>query len=235
MTTRYDILHFDDPLPVDRVVFALAPIDNFTGAIVRTSVTAKIESLDARALRNLSGMLVFANLEEQDSYQVEIDAEAAGYFNASRKIQRPLDDAPDSDRLRRIELYPLPSAAFTRETTVVRGVVHNDGEPVETATIGAILAQSSSDPEPQPDRPLDFSTLSDKRGAFALPLRLQDLTPGQVGVPTDWFWFCFRSEDLPERKLIRKVTDGAEHRFGMPIDLAEDDSQVDPVLLASSP
>jgi hypothetical protein len=228
-----EIRHFDDPLPIDRVAFAIAPIDSFTGAIVRGPVTAEIRTLGVRARRNLSGMLVFINLTEQDKYQVEIKAEVAGFFDVTREVTRPPNDASDIARLTSVQLHPLPTAPFTSETTLVRGVVQRDGEPLERAAIGAVVAKPEPDPGPQPDDALTFETLSDRRGAFVLPLRLPNQTPGQTGIPTASFWFRFRKTGLPELTMKRQVTDGSEHRFGMPIDLADDGSQVNPVLVPS--
>jgi hypothetical protein len=112
----FEIRHFDEPLPVDRVIFAIDPVDSFTGGTVRGPVEAEIKALGVRARRNLSGLLVFVNLDERPSYDVQIGAKAAGFFDVAIPVPRPADDASDDQRLRRIELHPLPTARFTHET-----------------------------------------------------------------------------------------------------------------------
>jgi len=39
---EFEIPRFDDPLPVDQVIFAIHPVDSFTGGTVRGSVEARI-------------------------------------------------------------------------------------------------------------------------------------------------------------------------------------------------
>jgi hypothetical protein len=222
---RFEIRHFDEPLPVDRVIFAIDPVDSFTGGTVRGPVTAEIEALGVRARRNLSGLLVFINLERRDKYQVEIKAEGAGFFDASREIDRPHDDAPDSDRLETVELHPLPTAAFTHETTRVRGVVHLGGEAIEGVQIEA------KERDLDPAKRQIFEGLSDRRGAFVLPLRLHPSNASPDSPPRAVFLFTFKHDEVPDRELQGNVVDGTAYRFGVPIELKE--SIVSPLLVPS--
>jgi len=224
--TRFEIRYLDDQPQNDEVAFALAPIDSFTGTIVKTAVTARIKATDQRARRNLSGMLVFVNLRDPDSdedlagtrFEIEVDARDAGYFNEMVDVAHPSEVALDDELLTIVPLFPKPESAFTNETTLVRGVVLQDGLPVDRATIGAI----ESETEPDPGDPLPFETRSSSRGAFVLPLRLSARTPGQAGVPSARFWFRFGTEDRPAaRQMAKEVTDGKPHRFEKPIDLAD--------------
>jgi hypothetical protein len=65
LMAEFEIRHFDEPLPVDRVIFAIDPVDSFTGGTVRGPLEAEIKALGVRARRNLSGLLVFVNLDER--------------------------------------------------------------------------------------------------------------------------------------------------------------------------
>ncbi len=73
---------------------------------------------------------------------------------------------------------------------------------------------------------------SDSRGAFVLPLRLPPQTPRQVGVPKATFWFRFGTAAEPAaRQFAEEVTDGKQHRFEKPIDLADGQARTGPNLL----
>ena len=165
-----------------------------------------------QARRNLSGLLVFINLDERPDYDVQIEARAAGYFDVdAERVPRPADDASDDQRLRRIALQPLPSAPFTHETTLVRGVVLRAGAPLAGARIEAV--------EKDLVIPTVFDSRSDPRGAFVLPLRLTPSTPALDNQPTATFVFTFKAKGLPNRKLQATVVDGTAYRFAMPVEL----------------
>jgi hypothetical protein len=227
MTVRRDILRMDEPLPVDRVVFAIAPVDAHTGRIVRGPVTGRIPALGARARCNLSGMLVFVNLDAQAEYVVEIRAEPAGYFDVSETVPRPPDGASDIQRLRTVVLRRLPSAAFGGETTVVRGVVRLNGAPLDNAGVQA--REQGLLPGP----PTVFETRGDRRGAFALPLRLHPSNAGPGGPPSAVFDFTFQAEGQTDRVIPQSVTDGQAYRFGVPIEMSAT-ATVSPLLLVAS-
>ena len=124
---EFEIPRFDDPLPIDRVIFAIRLVDSFTGGTVRGPVEARIKALGVRARRNLTGLLVFVNLDTRPTYDVQIEARAAGFFDVDISVPRPADDASDAQRLQPVQLQPLPTAPFTHETTLVRGVVVRAG------------------------------------------------------------------------------------------------------------
>jgi hypothetical protein len=227
MTDRRDILRMDDPLPLDRVVFAIAPVDAYTGRIVRGPVTARIPALGARARHNLSGMLVFVNLDAQAEYLVEIRAEPAGYFDVKEPVPRPPDGASDAQRLRKVVLRRLPSTAFGGEATVVRGVVHLNGAPLDNAVVQATELGLS------PAKQTVFETRSDRRGAFALPLRLHHSNAGPGGPPSAVFDFTFQAKGWPDRVIKKLVTDGRAYRFGVPIEMSATATVSPPLLVAS--
>jgi hypothetical protein len=206
---EFEIRHFDEPLPIDRVIFAIDPVDSFTGGTVRGPVEAEIKALGVRARRNLSGLLVFVNLDERPTYDVQIKAKAAGFFDVAIAVPRPADDASDDQRLRRIELQPLPTAPFTHETTLVRGVVLRAGAAMADVRIEAVEKGLSA--------PTVFGSRSDPRGAFVLPLRLTSITPALDSQPSGTFVFTFKADGLPDRELEATVVDGTAYRFEKPI------------------
>ena len=218
---RFEIRRFDDLLPVDRVIFAIRPVDSFTGGTVRGPVTAEIEALGVAARRNLSGMLVFLNLDERPTYDVQIKARAAGFFDVGTTVLRPADDATDDQRLKQIELQPLPTAPFTNETTLARGVVHRAGVAIAAVQIKAVEKDLVTPPV--------FSSRSDPRGAFVLPLRLTPSIPTLDSQPHATFIFTFIASGLPERELQANVVDGTAYRFALPIELQ--DPIVSPLLV----
>ena len=218
----FEIRRFDDPLPVDRVIFAIRPIDSFTRGTVLGPVEARIKALGVRARRNLSGLLVFVNLEERPAYDVRIEARAAGYFDVDIPVPRPADDASDAQRLQPVELQPLPTAPFTHETTLVRGVVVRAGAAIADVGIEA-LEQGLVDPV--------FRSRSDPRGAFILPLRLAPSGASPDVQPSAAFVFTFKAEGLPDRQLPGTVVDGTAYRFGLPVELQ--DPVVSPLLVPS--
>lgn len=219
----FDIRRFDEPLPVDRVIFAIRPVDSFTGGTVRGPLEAEVKALGVRARRNLSGLLVFVNLDERPSYDVQIKAKAAGFFDVAIQVPRPPDSASDNERLRQVELQPLPTSPFTHETTLVRGVVWREGAPVADVRIEAV--------EKGPVTAQVFGSRSDQRGAFVLPLRLTPDTPAIDTQPSATFAVTFVADGLPDRKLEVPVVDGTAYRFAMPIELK--DPVVSPLLVPS--
>jgi hypothetical protein len=221
--TGFEIPRFDDPLPFDRVIFAIRPVDSFTGGTVRRSVEARIKALGVRARRNLSGLLVFVNLEERPTYDVQIEARAAGFYNVAISVPRPADDVSDAQRLQPVQLQPLPTAPFTHETTLVRGVVVRAGAAISDVRIEGV-EQGLVDP-------MVFRSRSDSRGAFVLPLRLAPSNASPDSQPSAAFVFTFKADGLPDRRLPAKVVDGTAYRFGVPVELQ--DPVVSPLLVPS--
>jgi hypothetical protein len=219
----FEIRRFDEPLPLDRVIFAIRAVDSFTGGTVRGPLRAQIAALGVQARRNLSGLLVFINLDERPNYDVQIEARAAGYFDVDVTVPRPADDASDDQRLRRIALQPLPTAPFTHETTLVRGVVLRAGAPLAGARIEAV--------EKDLVIPTVFGSRSDPRGAFVLPLRLTPSTPALDNQPTATFVLTFKADGLPDRELQATVVDGTAYRFATPVEVQ--DPAVSPLLVPS--
>jgi hypothetical protein len=220
---EFEIPRFDDPLPVDRVIFAIRPVDSFTGGTVRGSVEARIKALGVRARRNLTGLLVFVNLDARPTYDVQIEARAAGFFDVDISVPRPADDASDAQRLQPVQLQPLPTAPFTHETTLVRGVVARAGAAIADVRIEAV--------EQGLVNPTVFRSRSDPRGAFVLPLRLAPSNASPDSQPSAAFVFTFKADGLPDRELPATVVDGVGYRFGVLVELQ--DPVVSPLLLPS--
>lgn len=230
---RFEVRHLDENPKIDEVIFAILPVDRFTGTVVKRGISAKIQGADHRPRRNLSGMLVFLKRGDSDvpgtSYKVDVEAEDAGYFDQVVDVVYPAGEHPPDDAfLNVVNLIPTPKAAFTNETTLVRGVVRQGGLALAGATISAV--ESLIEPDPGVDLP--FETRSDQKGGFVLPLRLEKRTPGQAGVPSATFWFRFGTAlDPAARQLDVQVTDGRPHRFQDPIDLNPVGGGPDPTLV----
>jgi hypothetical protein len=211
VTPRRFEIAFDEELPKDEVLVAVAPIDSFTGRIVQGHVDVHIEGLYQRPIRNFSGMLVFlkpkttrADGEEtspqtdQEKYEISVTAEAAGYFDPDPAVFEPpvSDDGSDSTIQRRVDvpLLRLPSFPVPEETTLVSGVIVRGDEPLTGARIwvelpAGLVPRGSASPKP-------FETRSYRRGAFALALR----------VPA---W----EENMDSTvKVVLHVEEGADHR-----------------------
>lgn len=204
-----------DPPRVDNIVVAVAPVDAFTGEIVRDNVVAWLDGLNTRPVRNISGLLVFLNLPARPFYLVNVSASNAGYFDPSRKpFIPPAPTDPDAARKRRLDfpLYRHPSTSIDPDTTAVAGMLVDGGQPVDAARVWAELPPGSAAPgvvlKP-------FETRSSTSGSFLLPLRLPAAAAtGPVSVQ-----FRFR-KGLKQRDLARDVNEGRFHSFERPIDLA---------------
>lgn len=203
---------------IDRVTVAVAPVDAFSGEIVQRGVTAKIkdpvtgEYLPFKPIRNLSGLLVFINLEGQPNYTIEVDAGEAGYFAPDVSVfVPPLPNDPNADQKRRhqVTLFRRPDFAFAEATTLVRGVIKRGPDAVAGASIWA-------DPL-QPGNPPPFETQSSAKGDFGLPLRLPTLAPGEVPGPVNVSLHFRQGPD--QRDLVRPISDGRTHIFEESIDL----------------
>jgi hypothetical protein len=222
MPHSFDI-HFDDNLPIDNVVVAVAPVDAFSGRLVSAGIEVHIEGLPNRPRRNLSGMLVFVNLPRQSLYRVILSAEKAGYFDPEPLDFVPPDnDDPEFAKKRRLDvpLHRLPSAAIDTDATTVAGLLVRvtqpaSGEvrvPVAGALVWAELPISAF--PPGTSSPNHFETLTDKRGAFALRLRL----PVDAATAPMPIKFYFR-DGADQRDLEGSVNEGKFHGFEKPIDL----------------
>jgi hypothetical protein len=210
MSHSFDI-HFE-PAHVDTVTFAIAPFDAFTGQIVSEGVEASVNGIPIRPIRNRSGLLVFINLPAQPQYQFSVRAAAAGYFDPPPQTFTP-PGANDPDwaekRRKNLALTPLPSSHFPEATTLVRGVVVRGADAVAGATVKLEPLEGGS----------EFETRTADRGAFALPLRLPPLLPGEDEAPVPITLHVKEAGD--ERVLTRQVSAGTSYRFADPINLAD--------------
>ena len=204
-----------DNTRIDRVTVAVAPVDAFSGEIVRRSVTAKLkdpvtgEYLPFKPIRNLSGLLVFINLDDQPNYTIEVDAGKAGYFKPVVSVFVPPQPADaDQNRRHEVPLFRRPDFAFGEATTLVRGVIKRGPDGVEDARIWADPLLAGNPP---------FETQSGARGAFVLALRLPKLAPNNVPGPVD-VTLKF-SEGADQHEFVRPIDDGRTHIFEDPIDL----------------
>lgn len=218
MARRYAVAFDDDP-PIDKVVFAVAPIDAFSGRVVLHGVDARIQGLPDRPIRNRSGLLVFVNLPDRPKYTVHVTAEAAGYFDPALSDFVPESPAevPLREQQRRLDVLLLrrPTFAFDEQTTLVSGVVLRGDKSVEAAQIEAMLPQGVV---PRSTTVVwGFRTSTDARGAFALALRL----PPEVDSPGDPVPVIFQiKHGEHERQFEKEVKEGHRHVFQKPIDLS---------------
>ena len=219
-------IYFDDDPKLDTVSLAVVPMDAFSGRLVTSGVKASVVGQLARPIRNLSGQLVFINLPEEDTYRVKIDPSDAGYFVPSEsEFPDPAD--PDAEKSRRhlVRLIRRPDFPFDGTTTLIRGVVLRDEEPVEAARIwlDPLVKPALPGPDgiPKP-APRPFETLSGNRGAFALPLTIPNVNNALADVDIE-NGVIKRTLHLQEGDdavdLEIEITDGKAHIFQKPIDL----------------
>ncbi len=197
------------PSRIDRVTLAIAPLDRVTGAVVRSGVTARVEGLPDRAIVNASGLLVFINLPDRPSYQLEVDGRGAGFVGVEHVTFTPPAPGNRDPEARRcvVLLTPGPGYAFAPGSTLVRGVVARGAVPIAGAAISATAAGGSG----------AFAARSTDRGAFALALRLPPLGSHEEEKPVPVTLKISAGPD--SRTLVRPVASGRGHSFLEPIDL----------------
>jgi hypothetical protein len=230
-------VYFDEPpLRPDVVTLAVEPMDAFSGRIVSSGVKASVKNLPDRPIRNLSGHLVFKNLPEKDKYTVIVDPTEAGYFQPD---ESDFPRNPEARKTKRhlVRLIRRPEFAFENDVTLIRGVVVNGKEKVENATVFASKPKANG-PEPgvdDPDDPLTtFQTRTDRRGAFALALRLPSLEGEQSGLdprPGERDRICVNvrlhvRKDGAARHLDCTIADRKSNSLFRPIDLSATDPAV---------
>jgi hypothetical protein len=217
MSTPSFAIHFDDQPIVDHVAFAVIPMDGFSGEVVSRGVTASIDGLANRPLRNRSGHLVFINLPNRPLYTVNVDASRAGYFSPPPSDVDP--SLPNTNRRHVVPLWRAPAFAFDGATTLIRGMVRRSGNWVAGARVWCEIAIQSMGPPPPPPRP--FETRTDARGVFALAVRIPANTSPAAGGAPDVFDVTLRlAEGADTRNLVVAVRDGRANVFEAPIDLA---------------
>ena len=190
----------------DHVAFAIAPIDAFTGQIVRHGLRVRIQDTPAiRPVENQSGLFVFINIADALRV-VRIEAEAAGYFDAEITVAPPPDPNDRRQRLHSAPLLPRPVRSFPDGTTLVRGKAVRAAEAIAGIQIEAEAADGFA-----------FSSRTDAKGAFVVPLRLatEELVPSEPVEVT----FTFTHEAL-EHEFTVPVRPGRAWSFAEPIDLA---------------
>jgi hypothetical protein len=200
---------FDGAPRIDRVTLAIGAVDTVTGALVRDGVGARIAGLMDRPIVNASGLLVFINLPDQPSYDVEVDGRRAGFPLVERFTFTP--PAPGNKdpaaRRRDVLLVPGPDYPFAPGTTLVRGVVARGIAPVGGASISAAPAGGGP----------GFTTRSIASGAFALALRLPAIGTHEAEAPVPVTIVV--SEGGDSRSFVRPLADRRGHSFLEPIDL----------------
>ncbi|WLA69186.1 hypothetical protein [Bradyrhizobium diazoefficiens] len=200
-------IYFEDNPRIDDVAFAVVPYDSFSGRVVASGVKATVEGLLDRPIRNLSGHLVFINLDQQAAYSVTIDASEAGYFSPV-KATFPSAANPAAARRLVVPLVRGPSYPYAEATTLIRGVVVRSGKAVLGASISIGPASGAQ-----------FKTTSDGRGVFALPLsrrREPDESPSKP-----YLVKLYLNQGDDARTLDVMITEGQSHSFKEPIDLIE--------------
>jgi hypothetical protein len=176
-------IHFDEPPPPlrpDVVTLAVAPMDAFSGRIVKSGVKARVKDLPDHPIRNLSGYLVFKNLREASTYTVIVDPTEAGYFAPQDSVfpDPKVTDAIKT-KLHLVRLMRRPEFAFESDITLIRGVIIKGKDKVENATVFASKPEANSSNPDDHDPLTTFETRTDRRGAFALALRLPLLEGGK--------------------------------------------------------
>ena len=205
MTHSFDVAF--EPPRIDRVVFAVAPFDAFTGSIVR-GAEASVEGLPDKPVRNRSGLLVFINLPPQPTYAWRLSAGRTSYFDPEGQ---PLTFDPAVDAMRRpVPLLRRPESDYPEGTTLVRGVVHRAGIAVSGASISLDPIEAGA---------TAFQARSNAVGAFAVPLRLPGLAPTEEVDPVEVRINV--ADGLGGRLFVRLVRGGRAHRFMAPLDLAD--------------
>jgi hypothetical protein len=215
-------IHFDEPpLRADVVTFAVAPMDAFSGRIVRSGVRAKVKGLPDRPIRNLTGHLVFKNLPDQDKYTVVVDPTEAGYF-APEDSDFPENADAGKTKLHLVRLMRRPEFPFESDVTLIRGVVVRGAGPGAEVSGAAIWTGDlikPTDPlfNPSAPKPLRFETRSGRGGAFALPLTLPHSNDGA----TKAFPVTLHLQDGEDVRVLEdlQIKDGKPHSFCEPIDL----------------
>jgi len=211
VTHSFDIRF--EPVHVDQVTFAVAPFDAFTGRVISEGVKASVLGLPDRPIRNRSGLLVFVNLPDQPQYDFTVRGSAAGYFDPPQQsFIPPAANDPNRFKLRRrsVALMPLPDSHFPEAVTVVRGVVVRGAQPVSDASIALDSLSAAG---------TGFATKTTTSGAFALPLRMPALSPGQNEAPKPITLHV--AEGADQRTLTRSVRAGSVYRFDAPINLSD--------------
>lgn len=194
-------IYYDDSRPIEDVVsIAVAPIDAFTGQISARPVNVTVKDIDVAPRQNLSGLRVFVNLPARPDYKINIEAQAAGYFNPPETTFPP---APPTGNEPRIDIYlrRRPEFPFDPDTTLVRGqLVTNVRDPVPDALVRADLPTVPGGTPP-------FETQTDQKGSFALPLRM----PPDL-LPTDLVTFTFTGGGF-NRNFQKPVREGVLNTF----------------------
>jgi hypothetical protein len=189
----------------DRVAFAIAPIDAFTGRMVRHGLRVRIADMPTiRPVLNQSGLFVFINIDDAPRL-VRLEAEAAGYFDAEIPVRPPADPADAGHRLHTARLLPRPDRSFADGTTLVRGLVVRDADGLEGVLVTA---------EETAQGGFALTTRTDAKGAFVVPLRLatDETVPGEPVEVTFTFGTAGRAFDA-------EVLPGRAQSFAEPIDL----------------
>ncbi len=208
MTHSFDI-QFDPDPSIKNVDFAVVPIDAFTGRIVTSALQVRLKNLPNHPIRNLSGMHVFVNLPNQLTYQVEVFPLKVGYFEPGVKIW-PVPNDLESKTSKRliVPLFKKPGTGVDTDITTVSGVVVRGSQALESVIIrafpptNALFPGSISEP---------FETRSDKRGAFALRLRVPTKSDGEVKFKFQYGAF--------QREIEEPVEEGKFYSFREPIDM----------------
>jgi hypothetical protein len=211
MTHSFPIA-FEAPPKIDAVTLAVVAFDVLSGQPVTRGVEARVTGLSARPIRNRSGLLVFVNLPAQATYEVQVTAALAGYFDPEPLIfTPPAANDPNIGPKRRlpVALRPRPDFAFLEGTTLIRGMLVRGGAPAAGAMVWAEPLAGGASP---------FTTTANGQGEFALPLRLPVLAPDEPEAALDVVLHFKLGPD--ERVLTRPVRNGAIHRFAAPIDLS---------------
>lgn len=113
-----------------KFAMAVLLIDEYSEKAPLGDVKVSIKELEIKPIKNLSGDHVFLKLPD-GTFTLKIVSEC--YYEVERKVKLPLDP---KNPVININLKPKPSYPFSREATLIRGVVKDEkGNPVSDAIV----------------------------------------------------------------------------------------------------
>jgi hypothetical protein len=207
----------------DEVTAVLVPADRTSRLPVTSGVQATLwddqnnRALPDRLVRNLSGALVLLNRPLGETYTFRVDPTVAGYGGPFLVAFQP--DA--GNRRRIVWLASRPDSPFEPGTTLVRGVVTRTPTMLsaEDLEVAAVPRRGDGE-EPQDDDPT-FTGIADRRGGFAIAVRLEPPDDGDLDASVETTITLNRGGD-PHRQLVVQLDHGREHVFAEPLDLDGD-------------
>jgi hypothetical protein len=205
---------------LDKVTAVLVPADRTSRRAVTSGVTATLwdsatgRPLPDRMIRNLSGSLVLLNRPLGQAYTFQIDPTGAGYSGPFSLTFQP----EAANRRRVVWLSSRPDSPIEPGTTVVRGVLTRSAIGTTASGIEVAAVPRRADGGAPAEGDPVFAGITDKRGGFAVALRLERPDDGDLQ-PTVETTMTLNRERNPRRDLVVQLHYGREHVFAEPLDL----------------